>query len=587
MNMNKGFMLFGSLFIVFSLFLLSGYSQEDPEDIIDELVEKLKDAEIDDTEDLENTEINSYYEKYSKSSNCEEDCVDKFYDEVMDRSYVFDKEGKLILTSWAASKEEGTKKSSEYKQKEFELYLEFGDSIKDDQKKLEWYEEGIKRFEIDYENLEESVSSMQDALNKAYDSYKKSKSVKNPSDFYNSITQDLELTGDKKAMLDLWMSRQDGVDEEDKIKFGQDAADYFSEKASGLEEEMLVEKAKLYQLAADSLVKPPANAEKEAIEDYEEERNSYLVDSYYYLSQYYELQGSNAESYYAKRDLFELLDDLPEDAKGRESGVSVEKFKEDITRSLSSGEQFSWIMRDTVDAINLGKSISGKMYENFAFYRTIEDSFDDFVSPLYEEFFGGTGFGKFLTGNFENLICANLLKVHGETSVLATEDGRLGSFVAGQRQTINNPDGSVKYLYKITFKIDPAFGSNTKKTNLTMQVYDNNGEPYYLDLDGDRDAEDPGDPYILEKFFYTPKNQPLAWYSDITFEKVCVEFYDVDAFISDFKYLLKGNDNKICAYVKDVEPIYIEEEQSYHDSSGTSYGGESGGEKEEYKCANC
>ncbi|MDK2908308.1 MAG: hypothetical protein PWQ87_766 [Candidatus Woesearchaeota archaeon] len=461
MNMNKGFMLFGSLFIVFSLFLLSGYSQEDPEETFDEFAEKL---------------------------------------------------------------------------------------------------------------LED--------IDEAYESY----GGKDPISFYESLSRDSRLDDDTMTVLNLWMSRQTGLDYDTRIDYGRKAANSFREKASG--EKDLVEKAKLYQLAADSLVKPPANAEKEAIEDYEEERNSYLVDSYYYLSQYYDSQGSNAESYYAKRDLFELLDNLPEDAKGKESGVSVEKFKEDITRSLNSFEQFSWRMRDTVDAINLGKSISGKMYENFAFYRPIEDWFDKIFSKVYDGM-DETTIGKVLTGQFEDLICANVLKVHGETSVLATEDGRLGTFVAGQRQTINNPDGSVKYLYKITFKIDPAFGSNTKKTNLTMQVYDNNGEPYYLDLDGDRDAEDPGDPYILEKFFYTPKNQPLAWYSDITFEKVCVEFYDVDAFISDFKYLLKGNDNKICAEIAEVEPIYIEEEQSYHDSSGTSYGGESGGEEEEYKCANC
>ncbi|MDI3474184.1 MAG: hypothetical protein PWR30_507, partial [Candidatus Woesearchaeota archaeon] len=500
MNMNKGFVLFGSLFIVFSLFLSSGYSQENPEEIINFVVEGLSYTEVDPSDPLKgpNVDLDYYYEKYSKSLGCEEDCIDKFYEEVMDRNYEFGKEGELILTSWAASNEKDAEKSSEYKKKEFELYVEIGDSIKEDEERLKWYEEGIKRFEIDYDNLDESVSSMEILLSKAYDSYGKD----NPEEFYNSLSEDSELTEDDRAILDLWMSRQTELDYEKRIEYGQEAANYFSDKASSLEEKDFIEKSNLYQLAADSLVKPPEDVkEGYTIEDYEEERNSYLVDSYYYLSQYYSdpLLESNAESYYAKMDLYEKLESLPEGAEGKESGMSVEEVKEEITRSLSSGEQFSWMMRDTVDAINLGKSISEKMYENFAFYKTIEDSFDDLVSPIYE-FFGGTGFGKFLTGNFENLICANLLKVHGETPVLATEDGRLGSYVAGKRQTINNPDGSVKYLYKITFKIDPAFDSNNKETNLSMQVYDNNGEPYYLDLDGDRDAEDPGDPYILEKF---------------------------------------------------------------------------------------
>lgn len=267
-----------------------------------------------------------------------------------------------------------------------------------------------------------------------------------------------------------------------------------------------------------------------------------------------------------------------------EESTNQEVDEEEIINSLSKGEKASLVLKDTVDAINLGKSISEKMYENFAFYKTIEDSFDDLVSPIYE-FFGGTGFGKFLTGNFENLICANLLKVHGETPVLPTGDGRLGSYVAGKRQTINNPDGSVKYLYKVTYKIDPAFDSNNKETNLSMQVYDNKNEKYYLHLDFDKT---PKDPYVSlngKNLISTPKNQPLAWYNEIKFEKVCVEFYNVDAFTSDFKYLLKGNDNKICAEIAEVEPIYIEEEQSYPDSSGTSYGGESGGE-EAYKWAN-
>jgi|GEM_PF-4073262 len=281
--------------------------------------------------------------------------------------------------------------------------------------------------------------------------------------------------------------------------------------------------------------------------------------------------------------------DIDESAEESTNQEVDEEEEEEIINSLSKGEKASLVLKDTVDAINLGKSISEKMYENFAFYKTIEDWFDeDLFGGIFSKIYEGldkTTMGKIVTGQFEDLLCANLLKVHGETPVLATEDGRLGSHVDGQRQTINNPDGSIKYLYKVTYMIDPAFDSNNKETNLSMQVYDNKNEKYYLHLDFDKTPKDPYVSLNVKNLISTPKNQPLAWYSDIKFEKVCIEFYDVDAFFSDFKYLLKGNDNKICAEIAEVEPIYLEEEQSYPDSSGTSNGGESGGE-EEYKWAN-
>jgi hypothetical protein len=462
-----------------------------------------------------------------------------------------------------------------YAEEAYYHYTKIGDSKDKDAEKYKMYKKGAETFlegyEIDYDNFDGSISELHDVLDDVYYEFWRSRKEDNEDDesaFYDQIYSD-SASDEAEAVLYLWMTKNAG-DSEDKARFADLASNKFESIAKQAKDYR--QKAMCYLMAAQVLPEP--SEEKDKLR-YQKTKRLLMLESYKSEYKYLDSLENSENKYSELRDLasrISQLKDFGEDLKD-EQNLYEEVVK--TIEDMPGWTAFSWRLRESVDAINLGKALSHKLYRDVGFYKTIQDWWDeDFLGQL-TEFFDTSEVGKILTGNPEDVLCWNVLKLKG-SSYSSTSDGRMGSFIAGDRRKFTYDDDSIEYLYKITFMIDAALDSRTGKMNYTIKVYDASGNEFHLDIDNDGKADIWRE---TEDSYASSREQPIAWYSSKRYDEACIEFYNVDDFVSDFKRLLKDNDNKICTKLAEAKKIYVNQEDT--DQGNTQQ------DDDNDDCANC
>jgi len=492
----------------------------------------------------------------------------KFYEAVMEGED-YGNHVSAAFSKYIMEKVEGDKKS-DYAEEAYYYLTKIGDSQESDAEKYKYYEQGAKvvleGLDFNANNYEEVKSELFDVLDDAYHEFWMSRGEKQ-DDSEEAFYVDISVSGNNKAkaLLYLWTFENTGDG-----KYAERASEMFEILAGDVKDNL--DKALLYELAAKTLPEP---TEERREERYEREKRRLMLESYKATHKYLDKLTDPETKYFGLKKLAKAISELKDYGDGLKD--EQELFDEVVKsiKDINNLGYFSWRLRETVDAINLGKSISDKLYRDVAFYRGIEDWFDGVFGEIYS-FFDESTIGKILAGKFEDIFCANILKLKG-SSYSSTEDGRMGSFIAGNRRKITYNDGSVEYLYKITFMIDTALDSKTGKINYSIKVYDASGNGYHLDLDEDGKANIWME---VEDSYSSTREQPLAWYSSKRFEQACIEFYNVDNFVSHFKELLKKNNNKICTKLAEADIEYVNQ-QDYN------LGNTQQDDDEDDDCANC
>jgi hypothetical protein len=213
-----------------------------------------------------------------------------------------------------------------------------------------------------------------------------------------------------------------------------------------------------------------------------------------------------------------------------EGKACVSKEKDNAPKTLTI--DIARFVRNTVSFAELG-SMAGTWLD-----KTLGTSF--FSTPLWAELEKTWPLGaKIFGGNWESSICRDLWCIIPDDTGVSTVGSAIGSHIEGQKLKI----GDELNLYKITFALNPATESLTGQMNFTIELYDNSGNKEYIDVNNDKKP----DTWInINNKYATSKTNPIAFYSEKDYQKICLKFFNTKDYIDELRLLLLSNSNQIC-----------------------------------------
>ncbi len=221
-----------------------------------------------------------------------------------------------------------------------------------------------------------------------------------------------------------------------------------------------------------------------------------------------------------------------------EGEACVSKEKDTTPQTLTI--DIARFVRNTVSFAELG-SMAGTWLD-----KTLGTSF--FSTPLWGELEKTWPLGaKFFGGNWESSICRDLWCIIPDDAGISTVGSAIGTHIEGQKLKI----GDELNLYEITFALNPATESLTGQMNFTIELYDNSGNKEYIDVNNDKKP----DTWInINNKYATSKTNPIAFYSEKDYQKICLRFFNAKDYIDELRLLLLSNSNQICTKFFEGDP---------------------------------